>query len=52
MKFTTDFTTIGYDTEFAIKKEINESLNASAVFICKYIYMKIRVDKAFVLQYN
>lgn len=36
MKFTTDFTTIGYDTEFAIKKEINESLNASAVFICKY----------------
>ena len=36
MKFTTNFTTIGYDTEIAIRKEINESLNASAVFICKY----------------
>lgn len=36
MKFTTNFTTIGYDTELEIRKEINESLNASAIFICRY----------------
>lgn len=53
MKFTTNFTTIGYDTELAIRKEINESLNASAVFICKdsnhpdddYLYLYIALAK-------
>ena len=53
MKFTTNFTRIGYDTEHAIRKEINESLNASAIFICKdsnhpdddYLYLYIAIAK-------
>ena len=53
MEFATNFTTINYDTEHAIRKEIDESLNARAIIVCKcsnhpdddYLYLYIAIAK-------